>query len=94
MVSQEDVITVLKQVIDPELNIDIWTLGLIYNLDIREDHVDIRMTYTTPLCPYGPTIKEEILRKITEQCKIGCEIEVTFDPPYTMPDDLRSFFGV
>ena len=51
MVTKEDIIEVLQTVNDPELNIDIWTLELIYDVKVEEDKVDIKMTFTSPMCP-------------------------------------------
>ena len=58
MVEKQQVIDALKLVTDPELNIDVWTLGLIYDI-ILEDGIKIVMTFTTPLCPYGPELVED-----------------------------------
>ena len=53
MEKKEEIIEVLKKVNDPEIHIDVWTLKLIYNIDIKEEIVEIRMTFTSPMCPYG-----------------------------------------
>jgi len=60
MVSKEDIMNVLKGVNDPEIGIDIVTLELIYNADVVDAKVNIKMTFTTPMCPYGPMLVEEI----------------------------------
>ena len=55
--TKEKAIEVFKKVEDPELNIDIWTLGLIYGFKIKKDNqIDINKTYTTPACPYAPQL--------------------------------------
>ena len=66
MITREQVFDVLKTVNDPELMIDVWTLELIYDLKVENDNIDIKMTFTSPLCPYGPMILEEIKQKIND----------------------------
>ena len=95
MLTKEKVIEALQTVKDPEVNLDVWTMGLIYNLEITGDSVKILMTYTTPFCPWGPQLNDSITSVLKDQ--LGAkkvEIEVTFDPPYKMPDELRAMLGV
>ena len=54
MVAKEQIIEALKEVYDPEIQYDIWSLGLVYNIEIERDRVKILMTFTSPMCPYGP----------------------------------------
>jgi metal-sulfur cluster biosynthetic enzyme len=92
---KQAIVRALKTVKDPEIDLDVWTMGLIYDLKIKNSDVDILMTYTTPFCPYGPELKENIVNTIKE--KTGAkkvEIKVTFDPPYKMPEDLRATLGL
>ena len=85
----------MKKCKDPEIHIDVWTLGLIYNLDIKESKVDIKMTFTTPLCPYGPMLVDDIKSKLTEHPDINeAEIEVVFEPPWKPSDELKATLGV
>lgn len=95
MADQEKVIDALKECYDPEINIDVWTLGLIYNMDIIEDKVNIRMTFTSIMCPYGPMLLEQIktrLKKIEGVKEVN--IDVVFDPPWKPSDELRAMLGV
>ncbi len=88
MVSEDDVREQLKQVIDPELNINIVDLGLIYEVDVDGSDVFILMTLTTPGCPlhgvFDQLVKREV-RKLDEVESI--EVELTFDPRWS-PDDM------
>ena len=61
--SRDEVISMMKTIIDPELYIDIWTLGLIYDIDIVDDVLNIRMTFTSVACPAGPQLVGEIKEK-------------------------------
>ena len=56
MVTQEVVLEKLKQVIDPEVGINIVDMGLIYDVNVEGEQVDITMTLTSPGCPFGPQI--------------------------------------
>ena len=55
MISRDDLIeNVFKKYEDPELGIDVWTLGLIYDLSIEGENVKVLLTFTSPMCPFGP----------------------------------------
>ena len=94
-VSKEKIMELLSDIYDPEMHIDIVSLGLIYNIDITEDFdVKILMTLTFPGCPFGPAIVEEIEDKLK-----GIEglrnvvIDITFEPPWSpekMDPDIRA----
>ena len=87
-------IEILKKCFDPELNIDVWTLGIIYELDVKDDDVKIKMTFTTPACPYGPALVGDITNKLKEGGAKKVDIELTFDPPWKPSEDLRAMMGV
>lgn len=96
MIAKDDIITALKNVRDPEVGLDIWTMGLIYNIEIIDDfNVKITMTYTTPFCPWGPQLNDEVTTVLKDSLGIkNVDIEITFDPPYTMSDELRAMMGI
>lgn len=92
---KQQVIEALKTVEDPELNLDIWTLGLVYNIEIpTETEVILTITYTTPMCPYGPALRESIHDEMRALGFIMINTEVTFDPPWQPPAELRTALGV
>ena len=86
----EKIVNVLKTIFDPEIPVDIYELGLIYDVMINEDRdVKILMTLTTPNCPVAESLPldiEEKVRSINEVKEV--EVEITFDPPWTQ--DLMS----
>lgn len=95
MVTKEQIIQVLQVVFDPEIQIDVWTLGLIYNLEIKEDIVNIKMTFTSPMCPYGPMLMDDIKSKVMGIKDVkDVNIEITFDPPWKPSDELRATLGI
>ena len=96
MVITQEIEEVLKNTYDPELGIDLHTLGLIYDVDFDEKKQDLKitMTFTTPLCPYGPQMLAELREKFH---KLGLEkivINVVFDPPWEPSPDVRAMLGV
>ena len=95
MPSKEEVIEVLKKVNDPEIGIDVYTLELIYDVKVEDGKAKILMTLTTPMCPYGPMLIEEIRARVRELKGVKeVEVEVTFDPPWQPSEQLRATLGV
>jgi len=94
--NKKQIIEVLKKVNDPELHIDVWTLGLIYNIEIAENIVNITMTFTSPMCPYGPFLVDEIKNKIKEKNKSVKEVkvEVVFQPLWQPTDEVKEILGI
>ncbi len=73
---------------DPELGLDLVSLGLVYHLQLRHDVVSVRMTLTTPGCPLAGTIVEDVRRTVGRLPGItSVEVDLTFDPPWT-PDRM------
>lgn len=92
---QAKVEEMLQTVIDPELNVDIWTMGLIYRVDMHsEKRIDILMTFTTPLCPAGEQIKDEVRESMKILGFTDVRVDVTFDPPWKPTPELRQALGV
>jgi FeS assembly SUF system protein len=79
------VIEAIKKVYDPEIPVDVYELGLIYDIKIYPVHnVYILMTLTSPACPSAGSIPGEIEASVRSIVGIGdVEVELTFDPPYT-----------
>ncbi len=95
MVTKEAVVEALKQSFDPELNIDVHTLGLIYTTTIKKDDVKILMTLTSPMCPYGPMLIDDVKQKVTSIAKAKkVDVEITFDPPWKPSDELKMMLGL
>lgn len=88
MVEKEQVIEVLKKVNDPEIQYDIWSLGLVYDVGIEGNKVKILMTFTSPMCPYGPMLMDDVRRQVSAIDGVGeVEVEITFTPPWG-PDKM------
>ncbi len=92
--TKEALVEVFKKCYDPELQLDIWTLGLIYDYSVENDNVKVKMTFTTPACPYGPILIEEVKSQLTKAGAKTVDIEIVFDPPWKPSDDLRAMMGL
>ena len=81
----EKIVGVLKTIFDPEIPVDIYELGLIYDVFINEDNdVKILMTLTSPNCPVAETLPVEVEEKVKSLDEIkNVQVEITFDPPWT-----------
>ena len=86
----EKIVKELKSIFDPEIPVDIYELGLIYDVFVNEDNeVKILMTLTTPNCPVAETLPLEVEDKVRSIEEVAeAKVELTFDPPWTR--DLMS----
>ena len=97
MATVDDVKAALEGVHDPELDLDIFNLGLVYDVAVDGEKVDVEMTFTSPMCPAGPTIVKDATAAI--DALEGVEetnIEIVWDPPWTMDmmsEDLKFMLG-
>ena len=100
MLEKEHVIEKIKTCFDPEIPIDLWNLGLIYDIKIinkKKTDVEILMTLTTPGCTMGQHMADDIKSKLENIDDINqATVEVTFDPawePEMMSDEARIKLG-
>ena len=86
----EKIVLELKSIFDPEIPVDIYELGLIYDVFVNEDNeVKIMMTLTSPNCPVAESLPQEVEEKIKSIDEVKtAEVEITFDPTWTK--DLMS----
>lgn len=98
MIQEADVIEVLREVYDPELHYNIYDLGLVYEVDVKDGSVSILMTLTTPMCPIGPMVTEQIEEMLSLMPGVNdVNVEFTFNPPWTperMTDEARADLGL
>src|ERR671927_1880813 len=97
MVDEEDVTEALSNVIDPELGLDFVELGLIYGLEIDGGTVTITFTLTTPACPIGPQVSEQMKEFVGEIEGVEkVHPKMVFDPPWSpemMSEDAKFALG-
>jgi len=93
---RDQVIEILKTIEDPEIFLDIWFLGLIYNINILEgEKIDIEMTFTSPMCPAGPQLVDEVKTKLLKlEGAKEVNVNITFNPAWTPSDEVKSMLGL
>ncbi|MBM1105342.1 DUF59 domain-containing protein [Aurantibacter crassamenti] len=81
----EKIVRVLKTIYDPEIPVDVYELGLIYDVMVNEDNeVKILMTLTSPNCPVAESLPAEVEEKVKSLDLVNdAHVEITFDPPWT-----------
>jgi metal-sulfur cluster biosynthetic enzyme len=85
---EEEIRDVLRQVVDPELHMNIVDLGLVYRTEQRQDVIEVDVTLTSPGCPYGPYILHGVKQAVLTLKDINdAEINVVWDPPWG-PDQM------
>jgi FeS assembly SUF system protein len=95
---EERIVDVLKTVYDPEIPVDIWSLGMIYKIDVKDDNsVDVDMTFTAPSCPAADFILEDVRTKIesVEGVK-SANVNLVFEPAWDqsmMSEEARVELG-
>ena len=95
MISREKVIDALKTVVDPELGIDIYTLGLIYEVTPLEEKVKVKMTLTSPMCPYGPQVIADVKESVGKIPGVKeVDVELTFEPLWEPSEEVKLMLGV
>ncbi|GIW64546.1 MAG: hypothetical protein KatS3mg092_0479 [Patescibacteria group bacterium] len=97
--TKEQILKKLEEVLDPELNISIVDLGLVYDIKINKKNIKIVMTLTTIGCPLISLIEKEIKSKLEELGfeEKNIEIELTFDPPWSidkMTEKAKAILGI
>ncbi len=82
---EDTIVTVLKTIYDPEIPVDIYELGLIYEVKIdKENNVEIEMTLTSPNCPVAETMPKEVEEKVAYILGVkSAKVNIVFDPAWT-----------
>ncbi len=97
MIDEDDVLEALSNVIDPELGLDFVELGLVYGVEIDGSTVSVTFTLTTPACPIGPQVSEQMQEFVGELPGVEEVIpNMVFSPPWTpdkMSEDAKFALG-
>lgn len=97
-VKKEDVINALKECYDPEIPVNIYELGLIYNIEINVRKVKILMTMTSAFCPVGDYLVEDVKNKVKELAGAeDVDVDVTFNPQWDtskMSEEAKAQLGI
>ena len=95
--SPEDVRQVLRKVKDPELDLNIVDLGLVYDVEVVEGQVSVKMTLTSPGCPAGPMITNDVYRQVRELDGVtDVDVEIVWEPYWTperIEPKIRAMMG-
>lgn len=84
-ISKDKIINALKRVYDPEIPVDIFEMGLVYDIRIENSRVSILMTLTSPSCPAAQSIPEDVKYRISEIEGVEqVDVEIVWDPPWGM----------
>ncbi|MCH9014902.1 MAG: DUF59 domain-containing protein [Gemmatimonadetes bacterium] len=96
-ISEEEIKTVLRSVKDPELDLNIIDLGLVYDVENKDGDVAVKMTLTSPGCPAGPEIVGDVERSISALDGIkSVDVEIVWEPYWTperIDPRVREFLG-
>ncbi len=80
---KEKVITEIKKIYDPEIPVNIYELGLIYDIKIQDKDVQVKMTLTTPNCPVAESLPKEVKDSILELKDVNkVDLDLVWDPPW------------
>ena len=104
---EEQIIMAIKTVEDPEIPVDIYELGLIYDIDIKDEviwegsrvhNVEIEMTLTSPNCPVAESLPEEVRTKVSNLASVyDCKVNIVFEPTWNvnyMSDEAKLELGI
>ena len=98
MPDKDEIVGALKTVKDPELNVKIVDLGLVYTIQTRDADVDVEMTLTSPACPAGPEILRNAVGAIEKLEGVAkANVKLVMTPPWTpdrMSDEARDELGI
>ncbi|MCH2570637.1 MAG: metal-sulfur cluster assembly factor [Planctomycetota bacterium] len=98
MPDEIEILETLKQVNDPELMVNIVDLGLIYNVSVNDNNIEIEMTLTSPACPAGPQIINQSKSVLSELENVEeVQVNLVMTPPWTperMTEDARDQLGM
>jgi len=100
MITKDEITTILRTIIDPELGYNIVELGLVYGIDVKADDITVTMTLTSPGCPLAPYFLEQVKTSVATAANCSenqVSVIITFDPPWSseaMSDDMKLNLGL
>lgn len=98
MLTSEEVTEILRDVVDPDLGLPIVDLGLIYRVDVFEDRIEVDITLTSPACPVGDMILDDIVDTIRARTDYeNVQAQIVWNPPWNkdlMSDELKLTLGI
>ena len=84
-IDKQDFINAFKKIYDPEIPVNIWDMGLIYDIDIADDIVVIKMTFTSPTCPMMEELMEQVRLSVQRVAgEVPVRVDLVWDPPWDL----------
>ena len=96
-ISEGQVVDAIRQCFDPEIPLNIYDLGLVYDIDITPEAIAVKMTLTSESCPSARTIPEDVKKRIAALGQDNVRVDVVFDPPWhpsRISDDGKQKLGL
>ena len=85
IIENQNIIDALKKIYDPEIPVNIWDMGLIYDIDIADDGVVIKMTFTSPTCPMMEEILEQVRHAVQNVTgDVPVRVDLVWNPPWDL----------
>jgi FeS assembly SUF system protein len=98
LVTMEEIVKALKECYDPEIPVNVWDLGLIYDVNVDGEKVHVKMTLTAPGCPMHTFISEEVKNKLKDISGVkDASVDVVWDPPWNpemMSKEAKAQLGI
>lgn len=82
--TRDDIIAALKTVYDPEIPVDIWELGLVYDIGINDADVVITMTFTSPTCPMMEELLQQVHDRVADATGMSVRVDLVWNPPWDL----------
>ncbi len=82
--TREEVIAALKTVYDPEIPVDIWELGLVYDIAINDADIVITMTFTSPTCPMMEELLQQVRDRVSDATGMPVRVDLVWNPPWDL----------
>ncbi len=95
--TRENILEILKWVVDPEMGMNIVDLGLVYDIDITDDHVQVDFTLTSPYCPLEEHMMMSVSEAVQSATGLKCYPNLVWSPPWSMErlsEEARIAFGI
>lgn len=97
-ITKEIITEKLRAVKDPELGLDIISLGLVREVTIDDDGVEVLMTLTSPFCPFADELIQSVEKEVGQLFLVpdsgDVRVEITFDPPWEPPEEIKDALGL
>lgn len=92
--TKKEAIRAIKTCIDPELGLDLWTLGLIYTIEIQNNNIAVEMTLTSPMCPFSGELSDIVKTALQKAGFKQVTITIVFQPLWKPSQEVKEMLGI